>query len=126
MASGTEYAFGIAPALPMSISSRGGIHLHARPRVNIRQQLRMLFLTSPGERIMNADYGIGIRRYLFEPQSISTEIKTKITTQVRKYMPYITLTSLELVPYYEGMGIHVTYSSPAHGDDSFVIGSNRI
>jgi phage baseplate assembly protein W len=118
--------YGIAPALPMSISSRGGINSNKTSKANTRQQLRMLFLTSPGERVMNADYGIGIRRYLFEPQSITSVVKERITKQVSKYIPHITLTSLELVTVHEQMGILVAYSSAGSGGDSLVISSNRI
>ena len=98
MARGYEAGLGIAPALPMSITPKGGIYLHKNTNANNRQQLKMLFFTSPGERVMNSDYGVGIKRYLFEPQAITQVIKDRILDQVRKYMPHITLTSLELVP----------------------------
>lgn len=33
---------------------------------NIRQKLKNIILTSPGEKIMDPEFGIGIKRYLFE------------------------------------------------------------
>jgi phage baseplate assembly protein W len=125
MAKPTNAGFGIAPVLPMSITPKGGIFLHVNPHANNRQQLKMLFLTNPGERIMNSDYGVGIKKYLFEPESITPVIRERIVSQVGKYMPHITLTSLELVPYQENLGILVAYHS-SNGDDQFVIGSSQI
>ena len=33
---------------------------------NTRQKVKMLMLTAPGERIMLPEYGVGLRRFLFE------------------------------------------------------------
>ncbi len=32
---------------------------------NVRQSMKILFLTEPGERIMREDYGCGLNDYLF-------------------------------------------------------------
>ena len=60
---------GIAPRLPMHRDSESGIALTQTIKENTRQNLKMLLLTSPGERIMHADYGVGLRRMLFNPES---------------------------------------------------------
>ena len=54
-------------------------------QTNIRQNVKMLLFTSPGERIMNPDYGVGLRRFLFE-NSPEAAIGNKITEQVNTYM----------------------------------------
>lgn len=64
----------------------------------IKQNLKVLFLTSPGERMMVPDFGIGIRRFLFE--NISTalvgSIKERITSQISRYMSYCKIHKLQV------------------------------
>ena len=57
---------GISPKLPLTIDSRDGKYaLNKTVRQAIAQNLKNLVLTAPGERIMNSDFGVGIRNYLF-------------------------------------------------------------
>ncbi len=64
----------------------------------IKQNLKVLFLTNPGERIMNGDYGIGVKRFLFENISTSLieKIKEKIYLQCSRYMSYIIIKKLNV------------------------------
>lgn len=39
---------------------------------NIRESLRVILLTEPGERLMREDFGCGLRRFLFEPNTPTT------------------------------------------------------
>lgn len=52
---------------------------------NTKQNVKMLLLTSPGERIMFPDYGVGLRNFLFESAPESAII-TRVRKQVRKYL----------------------------------------
>lgn len=40
---------------------------------DIKQSLRILFSTTPGERIFRFDYGCNIRKWVFERQNLSSE-----------------------------------------------------
>ena len=53
-----------------------------------RQNLKMIVLTNPGERMMDPDFGVGIRQYLFELENlgIQQDIITNIHTQTNKYL----------------------------------------
>ena len=55
----------------------------------------MLLYTSPGERIMIPNYGVGLKRFLFE-QSPEYLIDDRIRQQVSIYLPEITITSLNI------------------------------
>ena len=83
--------FGLAPALPISFDRRDGI-------VNIKnykhlalQNLKMLILTVPGERIMDPDFGVGLKTFLFEQNhpSVHANISARIYQQVGLYLPFI-------------------------------------
>jgi len=55
------------------------------------QNLKNTLLTSPGERMMDPEFGAGIRKYLFEPNRAATylNIEARIRNQVKKYLPFI-------------------------------------
>ena len=87
-------AYGLAPKLTLELDSEDGAYklLKTVPEV-AKQNLKMLILTSPGERVMIPDFGVGLRRFLFEQASVGIEerIKQRIIDQVAKYLPYIRL-----------------------------------
>ena len=55
------------------------------------QNLKMLLLPNPGERMIYADFGVGLMKYLFERNDAFTrsEISSKIYEQVDIWLPYI-------------------------------------
>jgi len=82
---------GFSPKLPLSRDKIDGYRLTKTPREVIKQNFKNLVLTSPGERIMLPEFGVGLRRYLFEPQNtvVMRDIRGRIQDQVSQYMPYI-------------------------------------
>ncbi len=56
---------GYAPTLPLSQDDENGYQLIQTAIGVVKQNLRMLLLTNPGERIMMPDFGVGIKTYLF-------------------------------------------------------------
>ena len=84
---------GIGPSLPLRRDSSFGVFaLITDYETEIRQNFKNLVLTSPGERMMNTDFGVGIRNILFENYpTAKTIIKQRIDSQVRKYMPFINI-----------------------------------
>ena len=74
---------GLSPKLPLSIDEIDGLATNKDFREVARQNLKMIVLTSPGERIMPADYGVGLRRMLFNPESeVIRELGSKIKSVV--------------------------------------------
>lgn len=64
----------------------------------IKQNLKMLLLTRPGEYVMDQNYGVGLPDYLFlQEQEINTGIiDSRIRSQASTYMPYMTISDLEV------------------------------
>ncbi len=64
----------------------------------IKQNLKMLLLTRPGEYVMDANYGIGLQDYLFlQEQEVDTGgLESQIRSQAETYMPYMTITNLSV------------------------------
>ena len=84
---------GYSPKLPLTLSDSDGYTLTKTPAEMASQNFKNLMLTSPGERIMDPEFGAGLRRYLFEQNTTLTirEIRGRIQSQVSIYMPYIRL-----------------------------------
>jgi len=83
----------IGPSLPLTRDSRMGVYsLITSYEEEIKQNFKNLILTSPGERVMNPDFGVGIRNYLFEPHATAqSAIEQRLHSQVERYMPFVTL-----------------------------------
>ena len=82
-------AIGISPALPLIYDLNDGpFRLTKSIKQAITQNFKNLVLTNPGERMMDPNFGVGIREYLFELEDDGTqdEISEKIKNQVRQYM----------------------------------------
>ena len=90
--------FGYSPVVPLEIDNQDGVKLTKNFEEVARQNLLMVLLTDPGERIMYPDFGAGLKKLLFENQSVvlSEEIKVSIMDQVRLYLPYITITNMDV------------------------------
>lgn len=90
---------GIAPKLPISVSKKGTPESTLTLEENTRQNLKNLLLTSPGERVMNPDFGVGLRNFLFENNLPVTRarLESRILEQVEKYMPFVEITDLQII-----------------------------
>tara|TARA_R110000824_G_scaffold227534_2_gene415347 strand:- start:64 stop:450 length:387 start_codon:yes stop_codon:yes gene_type:complete len=88
---------GISPALPLtSTTTDGHFKLNKTIEQVTRQNLKNLLLTCPGERIMDPEFGVGMRNFLFEQNTPFTygEIYTKIVEQTSIYMNYIQINDI--------------------------------
>ncbi len=84
----------------------------------IRQNLKMLILTNPGERVMMPDFGVGIMSYLFEnfSDTVYIDIENAIKKQVSKYLPVVAIESVifdNSEPDNNKLGIQIKYRIPA-------------
>jgi phage baseplate assembly protein W len=79
----------------------------------IKQNLKMLLLTRPGEYVMDSSYGIGLQDYLFlQEQEVDTaSLESLINTQAGTYMPYITISdsSVTLDPLNSMLRIRIEF-----------------
>ena len=66
----------------------------------VREAIRLVLLTEPGERLMREEFGGGLRRFLFEPNTVTTRhlIETEIGRALRRWEPRIAVDSVAVVP----------------------------
>ena len=84
--------YGYSPRiLPFKKDSSTGFSQNSTLKQVAVQNFINLVLCAPGERIMYAEFGVGLRNYLFEMNNASTrrKIKSAIISQTSKYLPYI-------------------------------------
>lgn len=84
----------------MSRSPSDGFEQVKTLKGNIKQNLKMLLLTNPGERVMDPNFGVGISRYLFEmveDQTVYADIDSKIREQISLYMPYLKIQRVDFL-----------------------------
>lgn len=97
---------GLSPKLPLTKDPSDGYALNKDYSEMIIQNLKMLLLTAPGERMMEPSFGVGLRNYLFENNASSTydTIEVKIKEQVAFYMPFVEVDSIDFNPMYVASG----------------------
>ena len=77
----------------------GGLQLVAGPEA-VRQAIRILLDTEPGERIMRPTYGCGLRRYLMKPNTVATRalIKNDVERSLAAFEPRIKVQAVTVDP----------------------------
>tara|TARA_E500000331_G_C17159656_1_gene671163 strand:- start:619 stop:984 length:366 start_codon:yes stop_codon:yes gene_type:complete len=110
----------LAVKLPIRRSESEGYQMISDFQTLIRQNLKMLVLTAPGERIMEPDFGVGVRNYLFDNFNNMTynTINTKIREQATKYMPVIDIIEINFGdsdPDRNFLSIKIFFTIPAIG-----------
>jgi phage baseplate assembly protein W len=91
--------YGIGPKLPIRFT-KDAAPLNTQTIVeNTHQNLKNLLLTAPGERVMDVNFGVGLRRFLFQNNTPTARvaIESRIYEQVDRYMPFVGITLLEVV-----------------------------
>src|ERR1051326_8181210 len=62
--------YGQSVGFPPRIDTNGSIQWSSG-ELNVHEAICIILRTRPGERIMRPDFGCGLDRYLFEPNSIA-------------------------------------------------------
>lgn len=106
-----------AVKLPLAQDTGDGYAMIKRMKTLVKQNMKMLILTNPGERVMEPDYGVGIRQFLFEnfQSDVFARIDSKIREQVNLYMPAVQITKLQFGgsnPDTNTLALYLEYSIP--------------
>ena len=104
---------GFSPTIPLTIDPDDGYSLNKTLKDVAKQNFKNLILTSPGERIMDPEFGVGMRSYLFANNNTQTQgqIDARIRQQAQKYLPYIQVDLIEFSDSTSGGNISENYLS---------------
>jgi len=94
---GTEF-LGTGWSYPVTLKD-GEISL-SRHEEDIRQAIRIILETAPGERLMRPDFGCGIHDYVFAPNNVRTAglIRFHVEEALRRWEPRIDLETVNVRP----------------------------
>jgi phage baseplate assembly protein W len=86
-------------AFPPAADSRGSMAMVSYDE-DIRQSIRIILATNPGERVMRPDFGAGLRDFVFEPADLSTcnRLQTRVREALIDYEPRINVQSVIVPP----------------------------
>jgi hypothetical protein len=89
---------GYSPKYPLMLDPNDGYALLQTLQDVAVQNVRMVLYTEPGERVWDINFGVGIKKYLFEPNLSFTrdQIRSRIVNQLRTYLPYVNIINLEI------------------------------
>ncbi len=92
-----DTVFGSGISFPMRLGPDGRVAVSAGPD-NIREMIRVILLTEPGERLQLADFGGGAGRFLFEPNTVGTRrrVQERIEEALRQWEPRIALQAVSV------------------------------
>ena len=88
----------ISVKAPLRIDETFGYAMNNSHRDLVKQNLKMLILTNPGERVMIPNFGVGIIKFLFEFPTAETNgaIISKIQEQVGLFMPFLNIEDITI------------------------------
>ena len=106
--------------LPITRNTADGFTMIRDFQTLVRQNFKMLILTAPGERVMEPEFGVGLRNFLFENfnNSVFVEIKSEIIKQTAIFLPVISILEINFDtsnPDANILGIRILYSLPDVG-----------
>jgi phage baseplate assembly protein W len=89
--------FGRGIAFPPRIDASGRVAWSVGED-NVRDAIRILLTTRPGERLFIPDMGAGLDRMLYEPNTVSTRqaIKDRITNTLQQWEPRVGLDDVDV------------------------------
>jgi phage baseplate assembly protein W len=89
VASPVEAFLGVGWAYPVCLA--GGRTAIVVFEEDIRQAIRIILGTNPGERVMRPDFGAGMNRLVFEPMSVATieTVKVRVREALVDWEPRI-------------------------------------
>jgi len=88
----------------------------------VKQDLRMLIKTIPGEKIRDEEYGVGLERFLFEPMPTTSPLRSRIFQQVDKYLPYVSITNVDIMANSDEnmLRVYIEYNIPSISISDFL------
>jgi len=89
---------GISPKLPLITSNKDGVYSLTKSATEaLSLDLKMIILTNPGEKLMDQNFGVGLRKFLFEQNTsdVYARISSKIQEQAGRYLPQVIVQNIK-------------------------------
>lgn len=89
--------YGRGMAFPPRVGADGRI-AWSEGEPNVREAIRIILSTEPGERLRLPEFGAGLRRFLFEPNTLATHtlIRQTIAEALKRWEPRVQVEAVEV------------------------------
>ena len=117
----------VAIGVPFPFDADGVFNQTFTQKEQVKSNLINVLLTEPGERVNLHDFGVGLKRLLFETEIDTGKLESRIDNQVQIYIPEITLISAEATfsPDEHILYIKITYRyNPSNEVDAIQLNFN--
>ncbi len=101
----------------------GRLRVETDHATHVEQMMMQVLLTAPGERINRPDFGCGVRRMLFAPNSVvsASLAQIAIVQALERWLgSVLTVEQVEVVPVEERLDIRIRYRLRALGERRFL------
>lgn len=101
---------GIGVAIPFS--TPGVFQTVYTTQEQVKYNLINFILTDPGERVFDPNFGLGLRRKLFEQMTVSSieDIQDSIISGIENYFVNVQVLNLTIKPYPDSNTIAINFS----------------
>ena len=89
--------YGRGMAFPPRVGADGRI-AWSEGEANVREAMRVILMTEPGERLRLPEFGAGLGRFLFEPNILSThtQMRQRIADALKRWEPRIQVEEVDV------------------------------
>jgi phage baseplate assembly protein W len=89
--------YGRSMAFPPRVGEDGRI-AWSEGETNIRESIQIILKTQATERLNRPDFGAGLQRYLFEPNTVTTrfQLQDRITKALQQWEPRISINNVDV------------------------------
>jgi phage baseplate assembly protein W len=99
--------------------------------VAVKQSIMTIFNTPKGSRLFEPDFGMDVRRYLFEPLDgrSSSDLKEEVSTSINRFEPRVTVLGITIgeLSDVNGYSIEVRYRfNEVNATDSVTVNLQRL
>lgn len=94
---GKQNLFGQGLSFPPRIGADGRL-AWSEGEDNVRESIRVILLTEPGERVMREEFGCGLREFLFEPNTVTSRqlISERIKRAIGAWEPRVNVEDVKV------------------------------
>ena len=87
------------PRWPLKKGTKDSYEMYDNIDDQISFYMKCLILTSSGENLSDPNYGVGLRRFLFEQNldSVQDAILSKVSSQIASYLPYLDILDMQII-----------------------------
>jgi len=89
--------YGKGMAFPPRVGADGRI-AWSEGEANVREAIRVILMTEPGERLRLLEFGAGLGRFLFEPNVLAThtQMRQRIADALKRWEPRVQVEGVEV------------------------------